>query len=118
MNRRNRPKEELRTGRTLSSAVEAGFSRAWSSIRDSNISTLMTCGILYYFGTSTIRGFALTLALGVIISLFTAITVSRTFLRLLVGTGVAQHPALFGVRVPEAAPTATRRGGLAQPAGV
>jgi preprotein translocase subunit SecD len=79
-------KEELRAGRSLESAVEAGFSRAWTSIRDSNISTLITCGILFYFGSTfgagAVRGFAVTLALGVAINMFTAITVTRTFMRL------------------------------------
>lgn len=82
-----RMKEELRAGRSLSMALEAGFSRAWTSIRDSNISTLITCVILYYFGSAfgagSVRGFAITLFLGVIINLFTAITVTRTFMRLL-----------------------------------
>ncbi|HSJ55390.1 MAG TPA: protein translocase subunit SecD [Anaerolineae bacterium] len=81
-----RMKEELRAGRSLGSALEAGFSRAWTSIRDSNISTLITCAILFYFGSTfgagTVKGFAVTLALGVIINMFTAITVTRTFMRL------------------------------------
>jgi protein-export membrane protein SecD len=81
-----RMKEELRAGRTLGSAIEAGFSRAWTSIRDSNISTLITCVILFYFGSTfgagAVRGFAITLALGVIINIFTAITATRTFMRL------------------------------------
>jgi protein-export membrane protein SecD len=80
-----RMKEELRAGRSLNSAIEAGFSRAWTSIRDSNISTLITCAILFYFGSTfgagAVRGFAITLALGVIINMFTAITVTRTFMR-------------------------------------
>ncbi len=96
-----RVKEELRGGRTLSQAVDVGFKRAWPSIRDSNASTLITCGILYWFGSnfgaSIIVGFATTLFLGVVISLFTAITVTRTFLNLLVPTGVATHPAFFGL---------------------
>jgi len=81
-----RLKEELRGGRTLRNAVEAGFSRAWPSIRDSNISTLITCAILFWFGNtfgaSIVKGFALTLALGVGVSLFTAILVSRSILHL------------------------------------
>jgi protein-export membrane protein SecD len=84
-----RMKEELRAGRSLNSAMEAGFSRAWTSIRDSNISTLITCGILFYFGSTfgagAVKGFAVTLALGVIINMFTAITVTRTFMRLAFG---------------------------------
>jgi preprotein translocase subunit SecD len=89
-----RTKEELRNGRSLIPAVEAGFDRAWSSIRDSNISTLITCVILYFmgnsFGSSLIKGFALTLAIGVVISLFSAITVTRTFLRLAIATPLAR----------------------------
>jgi len=79
-----RMKEELRGGKTLHNAVDAGFSRAWPSIRDSNISTLITCAILYWFGNtfgaSIVKGFALTLALGVGVSLFTAILVTRSIL--------------------------------------
>jgi preprotein translocase subunit SecD len=96
-----RVKEELRAGRLLSSAIDIGWKRAWPSIRDSNISTLITCAVLYYFGSnfgaSIIVGFATTLFLGVIISMFTAITVTRTFLNLLVPTGAVSHPALFGL---------------------
>jgi preprotein translocase subunit SecD len=81
-----RMKEELRAGRNLRTAVDAGFSRAWPSIRDSNISTLITCLILYIFGNaygaSIVKGFALTLALGVGVSLFTAILVTRSILHL------------------------------------
>jgi preprotein translocase subunit SecD len=81
-----RMKEELRGGRSLRQAVEIGFSRAWSSIRDSNISTLITCAILFWFantfGASIVKGFALTLALGVGVSLFTAILVTRTILHI------------------------------------
>ncbi len=84
-----RMKEELRAGRTLDAAMEAGFSRAWTSIRDSNISTLITCAILYYFGSnfgaSAVQGFAVTLAFGVVINIFTAITVTRTFVRAVFG---------------------------------
>jgi len=76
-----RMKEELRSGRERAQAVEIGFSRAWNSIRDSNASSLITSGILYWFGTGSVRGFALALALGILVSMFTAITVTRTFLR-------------------------------------
>jgi len=79
-----RMKEELRSGKPLKQAVEAGFHRAWPSIRDSNISTLITCAILFWFGNtfgaSLVKGFALTLALGVLVSLFTAVLVTRTIL--------------------------------------
>lgn len=77
-----RMKEEIRSGKGKSSAIELGFSHAWTSIRDSNVSTLITCVILYTFGTGIIRGFALVLAIGVLISMFSAITITRTFLRL------------------------------------
>lgn len=81
-----RTKEELMMGKTISLAIEEGFKRAWSSIRDSNISSLITAAILYYGTSGLVRGFAVTLAIGIIISMFTAITVSRTFLRLLTAT--------------------------------
>lgn len=77
-----RMKEELRRGRSQDMSIELGFSRAWPSIRDSNVSSLITSAILYYFGTGVIRGFAFTLALGVLVSMFSAIFVTRTFLRL------------------------------------
>lgn len=76
-----RMKEELRWGRGKAAAIEAGFARAFPSIRDSNISSLITCAILYWFGTGSVRGFAVTLAIGILVSLFTAVTVTRTFLR-------------------------------------
>lgn len=76
-----RMKEELRLGRTQNAAVELGFSRAWTSIRDSNISTLITSFVLYQFGNGIVRGFALTLAIGVLVSMFSAIVVTRTFIR-------------------------------------
>jgi protein-export membrane protein SecD len=76
-----RLKEELRSGKTLKSAIEEGFVRAWSSIRDGNLSTLITCVLLMWFGSSFVKGFAITLAIGILVSLFTAITISRVFLR-------------------------------------
>lgn len=76
-----RMKEELRNKATLKSAIELGFSRAWPSIRDSNVSTLITSFILYEFGTGTVKGFAFTLAIGVLVSMFSAIAITRTFLR-------------------------------------
>ncbi|MFC1962608.1 protein translocase subunit SecD [Chloroflexota bacterium] len=94
-----RTKEELRGGRTVLAAMEVGFSRAWNAIRDSNIATLITCAILYWFGSqfgaSAVKGFALTLALGVSLSMFSAITVSRTFLRLFLSTGLARRGEFF-----------------------
>lgn len=101
-----RMKEELRLGRSLVGAIEAGFSRAWNSIRDSNVATLITCFILFWFGdqfgAALVKGFALTLAVGVLVSMFTAILVSRTFLMALVGTPVMKHLWLFGADVEEA----------------
>src|SRR5205085_9805427 len=76
-----RTKEELRAGKTLVTAIEAGFNRAWNSIFDSNMSSIITASILFYFGSATIRGFALVLIIGVLASMFTATTVSRQVLR-------------------------------------
>ncbi len=78
-----RMREELRSGKSLPVALELGFARAWSSIRDSNISSLITSFILFYFGTGIVRNFALTLAIGVLVSMFSAIIVTRTFLRMI-----------------------------------
>ena len=75
-----RLKEELKNGRDINSAVKEGFSRAWLSIRDSNISSIITAVILFWFGTSLVEGFALTFGLGVLVSMLTAITITRTFL--------------------------------------
>jgi len=84
-----RMKEELRDGRSLSMAIEQGWKRAWSSIRDANIATLITCGILYYFGSvsgaTIVKGFSVTLLVGIIVSLFTAIVVTRTLLTVVLG---------------------------------
>jgi preprotein translocase subunit SecD len=108
-----RMKEELRLGRSLLGAIDAGFSRAWTSIRDSNVATLIICMILYWFGdqfgASLVKGFALTLALGVLVSMFSAITVSRTFLHALVGSPVMRHLWLFGADVEDARATAVSR---------
>jgi len=80
-----RMKEELLRGRSLNGSIDEGFARAWNSIRDSNFTTLISCTILFYTSSSLIKGFALTLAIGVIVSMFSAITVSRTLLRLVAG---------------------------------
>jgi preprotein translocase subunit SecD len=92
-----RSKEELRLGKSLPAAIEAGFSRAWNSILDSNVSSLITATILYLFGSSVIRGFALVLIIGVLVSMFSAITVTRTILRVIVRRDWARHAALYGV---------------------
>ena len=90
-----RVREEFKNGRNFVSAVEVGFERAWSSILDSNVSSLITCGILYFFGTSIIRGFAINLAVGILISMFSAITVTRTFLLMFSGTKLSQVKKLW-----------------------
>lgn len=77
-----RLKEELRLGKSLTSSVEEGYKRAWPSIRDGNISTLLTCFILAWFGTSMIKGFAITLGIGILVSMFTALVITRLFLKL------------------------------------
>lgn len=90
-----RMKEELQRGRSLKNAMEEGFARAWSSIKDSNISTLITGLLLAWIGTSFVQGFAITLALGVMISMFTAITITRVFLRIVVNYFPTQGNWLF-----------------------
>lgn len=96
-----RTKEELRAGRTLFTAINSGFDRAFTSIFDSNMTTIITCIILYCLGTSIVKGFALTLALGVVVSMFTAITVTKNFMLLIFGTKTLTNPALFGLRTSE-----------------
>jgi preprotein translocase subunit SecD len=93
-----RMKEEIRRGQTITAALDDGFRRAWNSIRDSNVSSLITCAILYWFGTSVVRGFAVTLAIGILVSMFSAITVTRTFLRMTMGAWVERHLWVFGAR--------------------
>ena len=94
-----RMKDELRAGRTLLSAINLGFNRAWPAIRDGNVSTLITCGILFWFsdqlGETIVQGFAAALAIGVLVSMFSAITVSRTLLRVMAATPLARRLSLF-----------------------
>src|SRR5579871_4147194 len=116
-----RMKEELRSGKTIAAAIRAGEDRAWPSIRDSNISTLITCAVLYFFGqqfgATIIMGFALVLAIGVAISLFSAIFVTRTFLEMLLSRSWAHSPRLFGMTIAPnqfgGAPTPSRRTAMA-----
>jgi preprotein translocase subunit SecD len=98
-----RVKEELRAGRTLGAAMEAGVHRAWPAIRDSNISTLITCFVLYFFGAPLIKGFAVTLAIGVAVSMFSAVVTTQQFLQILAGLRPARRLAFYGVRAPKAA---------------
>ncbi|MFC2014719.1 protein translocase subunit SecD [Chloroflexota bacterium] len=95
-----RMKEELRAGRTLGAAIDVGFNRAWTAIRDGNVTTIIVCVILYWVGSvvaagAPVKGFAWTLGIGVVISMLTAIVVTRTLLRLCVGTSLKQKPGLF-----------------------
>lgn len=95
-----RTKEEIRKGKPLLQAIDLGFERAWSAIRDSNLTTLITCIILFSLGSSVIKGFAVTLIVGTLLSMFTAITVSRNLLRSLIVFGI-KKPELFGIPTEE-----------------
>ncbi len=101
-----RTREELRAGKTLYRSVESGFYRAFSSILDSNVTTLIACAALFWFGSGLVKGFALTLAIGVLVSMFTALTCSRTLMLMVVLglPGVRQRPELF---CPKLAPAKT-----------
>ncbi|HEX7173307.1 MAG TPA: protein translocase subunit SecD [Candidatus Limnocylindria bacterium] len=92
-----RMKEEIRAGKTLGPAIEAGFNRAWSSILDSNVSSLLVAGWLYWQGTTVVRGFALVLIVGVLVSMFSAITVTRTLLRYVTRTSWGRRLELYHV---------------------
>lgn len=96
-----RTREELRNGVSLNRSIHIGFRRAWTSIRDSNIATLITCTVLWYFGAGLVKGFALTLGIGVLVSMFSAISVSRTILLLLVRARAWNPANLFGVETPD-----------------
>ena len=113
-----RSKEELRLGKSLPQAIEAGFARAWNSILDSNVSSLITATILYLFGSSVIQGFALVLIIGVLASMFTAITVTRTILRIVVRQDWARKAWLFGVTDAEFVARPTTRGLRREASGV
>lgn len=89
-------KEELRAGKTLRSAIDSGFSRAFATILDSNITTLFVAGVLFYMGTGPVRGFAVTLALGIVISMFTAITVTKFMLKSIINSGLIKNSKIFG----------------------
>ena len=96
-----RTKEELRAGRNLYTAINSGFDRAFTSIFDSNMTTIITCIILYCLGTSIVKGFALTLAIGVAVSMFSAITITKNFMHLVFGTGELKYPQMFGLKKEE-----------------
>jgi len=101
-----RTKEELKVGRTLFTAINAGFDRAFTSIFDSNMTTIITCTILYMLGTSIVKGFALTLAIGVLVSMFSAITVTKTFMHYFFDALDLSHPGWFGIKAEEINKTA------------
>lgn len=98
-------KEEVKKGKTLRSAMDSGFSRAIITILDSNITTLMAAAVLFYLGTGPIKGFAVTLALGTLLSMFTAVTVTKFLLRFLVYSNFTKNPAFFGASAPKPADT-------------
>ena len=108
-----RMKEEIRVGRTLASSMEVGFSRAWPAIRDGNVSTIITCGVLLWFGSrlggGLINGFALSLLIGVIVSMFTAVFLSRNVLQLFAWAGMARRVNLFSPEKIERQPAGTGR---------
>ncbi len=109
-----RIREELLAGRTLYKAVEAGFNRAWSSIFDSNATTLIACGALFWLGAGLVKGFAVTLAIGVVVSMFTAITVTRSLLLLAIANPALRRPQWYGVsafRQPSDPPPETSASG-------
>ena len=96
-----RLKEEIRTGKTLRSALDAAFKRAWTAILDSNVCSIGTGAVLYMFGTGPIKGFAVALVLGVGVSLFTAVTVTRLFMNMIIDSKVGQNVTLYGVSPKE-----------------
>ncbi|HOB82423.1 MAG TPA: protein translocase subunit SecD [Peptococcaceae bacterium] len=91
-----RLKDELRNGKSLRAGVDAGFARAFWTIFDSNVTTLLAAAVLFYFGSGSIKGFAVTLSVGIICSMFTAITFTRFMLKLMVESGIAKNPKLYG----------------------
>lgn len=95
-------KEEIKKGKTLRSAMDAGFGRALVTILDSNVTTLMAAAVLFYLGTGPIKGFAVTLALGTLLSMFTAVTITKYLLRFLIYSNITKNPAFFGCSAPKA----------------
>jgi len=94
-------KEEVLRGKSLRNAMDSGFSRALVTILDSNITTLIACAVLFYLGTGPIRGFAVTLALGVILSMFSAVTVTKFLLKFLINANFTKNPIIFGISAPK-----------------
>lgn len=94
-------KEELRTGKTLRSAMDAGFNKAFAAVFDSNLTLIIAACVLFYLGTGPIRGFAVTLALGNVLSMFSAITVTRELLHFLIASKLIKNIAFFGSDLPK-----------------
>ncbi|MFN7716914.1 MAG: protein translocase subunit SecD [Pseudanabaenaceae cyanobacterium] len=112
-----RTKEELNAGRTLYKSVEAGFYRAWSSILDSNVTTLIACVALFWLGSGFVKGFAVTLGVGVMVSMFTAITLSRSLLLAMISNPNFRKPSYYGMKAfGKATFTPESNGGIAVPA--
>ena len=89
-------KEELREGKTLRSAIDSGFKKAFATILDSNVTTLFVAAVLFYMSTGPVKGFAITLSLGIVISMFTAITITKFLLKSFINSGVVKNPKMFG----------------------
>ena len=92
-----RTKEEIRGGRTIANSLDEGFKRAWTSIRDGNISSLLTAGILYLMGTGFVKGFAASLFIGVVVSMFTAVVITRTMLKFIISDWIHGRTWMVGV---------------------
>ncbi len=93
-----RTKEEIRNGRTVVNSLDEGFKRAWTSIRDGNVSSLLTASVLYLMGTGFVKGFAVTLFIGVVVSIFTAVVITRTMLKFIISDWIHERTWLVGVR--------------------
>ncbi len=96
-----RMRDEFRSGRDLRSAIDEGFRRAWAPIRDGHLTTLISAAVLYSFSSSFVRGFALTLAIGVLLSLFSAITVTRAYMGTVREVGWLKNPKLYSLKRSE-----------------
>ncbi|HBX23812.1 MAG TPA: protein translocase subunit SecD [Desulfotomaculum sp.] len=91
-----RIKEELRSGKSIRSAIDAGFKRGFVAVFDANVTTLIAAVVLYYFGSGPIRGFAVTLSIGILASMFTALTMTRWMLHLVAATNLTKNPKYYG----------------------
>jgi len=92
-----RLKEELRTQKPLETAIDVAFHRAWTAILDSNVASLITGSVLYAIGSGAVKGFAVTLLIGVAVSMFTAVTITRLFMKLMIRSKAGHKMAWYGV---------------------